>query len=175
MIRQLRVLTFIRTTLILLAALLSGCATLPGRDAPSVRVVGFEPLPSEGLELRFALKLRVQNLNESALAYDGFSVRLDLDGRGVASGVSNASGEIPRFSEAVLTLPVSISAFSAFRQMFGRVTAHQGDSDAAARPISYSLKGRLGGVDGSFATRFGDQGELDLFANRSAEPVDEVN
>lgn len=175
MIRQLRIMTFVRLTLLLLAALLSGCATLPGRDAPSVRVVGFEPLPSEGLELRFALKLRVQNLNESALAYDGLSVTLDLDGRGVASGVSNSSGEIPRFSESVLTMPVSISAFSAFRQMFGRVTASQGDGEALTRPISYSLKGKLGGVGGSFATRFDDRGEFDLFSNGSTEPPGEVN
>jgi len=41
-------------------AFLSGCATLPSNDGPSVRVVGLEPLPSEGLEVRFALKLRVQ-------------------------------------------------------------------------------------------------------------------
>lgn len=175
MIRQLRVMTFVPITLLLLAALLSGCATLPGRDAPGVRVVGFEPLPSEGLELRFALKLRVQNLNQSALTYNGLSVTLDLDGRGVASGVSNLVGEIPPFSEAVLTIPVSISAFSAIRQMFGRVTASQGDGDALSKPILYSLNGKLGGVDGAFATRFGDQGEFDLFTHGNSVPPDDAN
>jgi len=106
--------------ILFLVASLSGCATLSGSDAPNVRVVGMEPLPSEGLEVRFALKLRVQNPNESALMYDGMSVNLDLDGRGLASGVSDSAGEIPRFGEALLTVPVSISAFSAIRQLLAR-------------------------------------------------------
>jgi len=95
---------------LLLIQHLGGCATLSGGDSPNVSIVGLEPLPSEGLEVRFELSLRVQNPNESALAYDGISVKLDLDDRGVASGVSDTAGEISRFSDAVLTVPVSISA-----------------------------------------------------------------
>ena len=149
----------------LLFALLSGCATLSGGDAPNVRVVGLEPLPSEGLEVRFALKLRVQNPNENALQYDGMSVSLDLDGRGLASGVSSASGEIPRFSEAVLTVPVSISAFSAFRQLWARAGDVQGKGSALGQPIVYSLEGKLGASKGgSGVTRFSDKGELNMFA-----------
>ena len=150
----------------LLFVLLSGCATLSGSDAPNVRVVGLEPLPNEGLEVRFALKLRVQNPNESALVYDGMSVNLDLDGRGLASGVSNVSGEIPRFSEAVLTVPVSISAFSVLRQLLGRAGDMQGEGSSLGKPIVYSLKGKLGATNGSSgATRFSDRGELNLFAS----------
>ena len=149
----------------LLLALLSGCATLSGNDALNVRVVGLEPLPSEGLEVRFALKLRVQNPNESALQYDGMSVNLDLDGQGLASGVSNVSGEIPRFSDAVLTVPVSISAFSAFRQLWARAGEMQGEGGALRQPVVYSLKGKLGASKGgSGVTRFSDRGELSLFA-----------
>lgn len=57
--------------------LLSCCATLPSGDGPNVQVVGMEALPSEGLEVRFALKLQVQTPNETLLMYDGMSVRLD--------------------------------------------------------------------------------------------------
>jgi len=60
--------------LISLVTIISGCATMPGIDAPNVRVVGMEPLPSEGLEVRFALKLRVQNPNQSTLRYNGLAV-----------------------------------------------------------------------------------------------------
>jgi LEA14-like dessication related protein len=152
----------------LLLALLSGCAALSGSDAPNVRVVGMEPLPSEGLEVRFALKLRVQNPNENALVYDGMSVNLDLDGRGLASGVSNASGEIPRFSDAVLTVPVSISAFSVVRQLLARTGDMQGEGSAVNQPIAYSLKGKLGAADGSSsAIRFSDRGELNIFASEN--------
>lgn len=145
--------------------LLNGCATMAGGDAPSVRIVGLNALPSEGLELRFALKLRVQNPNENALAYDGLSVKLDLDGRGVASGVSNETGEIPRFSDKVLTVPVSISAFAALRQFLSGVKASQ--NEGFNQSIVYSLKGKLGAAAGSSgATRFSDSGEMDLFSTR---------
>lgn len=159
-----------RNTLVIVLLLLTsltGCATMSGRDAPNVRVVGLEPLQSEGLELRFALKLRVQNPNSTPLAYDGMSVTLDLDGRGLASGVSNESGEIPRFSDAVLTLPVSISAFSAFRQLLARVNDTQGEGTALSRPIVYSLKGKLGASGSALATRFKDKGEMNLFPNKN--------
>lgn len=152
----------------LLFALLSGCATLSGSDAPNVRVVGMEPLAGEGLEVRFALKLRVQNPNENALVYDGMSVNLDLDGRGLASGVSNASGEIPRFSDAVLIVPVSISAFSVVRQLLARAGDMQGEGSAVSQPIAYSLKGKLGAPAGSSgAIRFSDRGELNIFASEN--------
>jgi len=40
--------------LMMLATLLNACASMPGGvDSPVVRVVGIEPLPSEGLEARF--------------------------------------------------------------------------------------------------------------------------
>ncbi len=151
--------------MVLLMATLLGCATLSGRTPPSARVVGLEPIQSEGLELRFSLQLRLQNPNDSALPYDGMSVSLDLDGRGLASGVSDVSGVIPRFGETVLSIPVSISAFSAVRQILARVgDAQDGNSELFEKPLAYSLKGKLGGTGLSAATRFNDQGELNLFA-----------
>lgn len=151
-------------------ALLSGCASLTNSaDAPSVSVVGFEPLPSEGLEARFALKLRVQNPNEALLSYNGLSVKLDLDGKGLASGVSNATGDIARFSEEVLTIPVSISAFGVMRQLFALAKTGGGEQGALNRPIAYKLTGKFGAAPGTFGTtRFSDAGELDLFADESA-------
>ena len=150
---------------------LSGCATLTGSgDAPSVRVVGFEPLPSEGLEARFTLKLRVQNPNESTLTYNGLSVKLDLDGRGLASGVSDATGTIPRFSEEVLSIPVSISAFSALRQLLALSKSSQNGDGTTNRSIAYKLTGKLGAAQGSFGTtRFSDKGNLDFFADETVE------
>ena len=151
--------------IIIFIAVLGGCATLSGGDGPSVQVVGMEALPSEGLEVRFELKLRVQNPNETPLIYDGMSVQLDLDGRGLASGVSNTSGEIPRFSDAVLTVPVSISAFSVVRQLLARADAMEGEG-TVSQPIAYSLKGKLGAPEGSFGSvRFSDKGVLNIFAS----------
>ncbi len=157
--------------ILVVTALISGCATLSGNaDGPSVRVIGIDPLPSEGLEARFALKLRVQNPNESALSYDGLSVSLDLDGKGLASGVSDITGEIPRFSEEVLTVPVSISAFSVFRQLLALAEDAKGAGNALNRPIAYKLRGKLGAGKGTFgATRFTDSGVLDFLASEKTE------
>lgn len=159
---------------ILLACLITGCATLSGRDSPDVRIVGLEPLPSEGLELRFALKMRVINPNDTSISFDGLAVKLNLDGRGLASGVSDAKGEIPRFGEQVLTIPVSISAFSAMRQILSRVGENPDDQANLKKPISYSLSGKLGGGAGVVnSVRFATTGELDLFSDTSNEPQSE--
>lgn len=158
---------------VLIISLISGCATLGGRDSPDVRIVGLEPLPSEGLELRFALKMRVLNPNDAPISYDGFSVKLDLDGSGLASGVSDIKGEIPRFGEQVLTIPVSISAFSAVRQFLSRIGEEQTQENTITKPISYSLSGKLGGGAGLSNTfRFTTSGELDLFSTTAEEPQD---
>jgi len=161
---------YIAVTILLLGSFLGGCATLPGVDAPTVRVIGLEPLQGEGLEIRFALKLRVQNPNESALAYEGMSVSLDLDGQGLASGVSDVTGEIPRFSDAVLTVPVSISAFNVVRQVLARAKQSQSAGSVSSQPVVYRLTGKLGAPKGGFrATRFSDSGELDLFSSGNSE------
>ena len=43
----------------------------------TINVVGIEPLQSQDLEVRFAVKLRVQNPNETPIDYNG--VALDLE------------------------------------------------------------------------------------------------
>ena len=43
---------------------LGACATLGNSDPLVIDVAGIEPLPGEGLELRLAVTLRVQNPND---------------------------------------------------------------------------------------------------------------
>ena len=50
----------IRLLALLLAFALSACASLTGREPERVAVAAIEPLPGEGLELRFLVKLRLQ-------------------------------------------------------------------------------------------------------------------
>jgi len=141
--------------LILILLSLSACALFPHRDPLNINVVGIEPLPSEGLEMRFAVKLRLQNPNETAIDYSGAALDLEVNGRTLATGVSDQSGSIPRFSEAILSIPVSISAFSVLRQTLGLSQTQSLDD------LPYVLKGKLAG--GLFGTlRFVDRGTLDL-------------
>ncbi|MEZ1314728.1 LEA type 2 family protein [Pseudomonas fluorescens] len=139
----------------LLLLTLSGCALLPDRDPLNINVVGFEPLASQDMEVRFAVKIRVQNPNETAIDYNGVALDLSVNGQPLASGVSDQSGSIARFSETVLSVPVSVSAFSVLRQTLG-LTQTQ-----TLNNLPYVLRGKLAG--GLFGTkRFTDSGKLSL-------------
>jgi LEA14-like dessication related protein len=141
------------TSLLLLT--LSACALLPNRDPLNINVVGIEPLPGQGLEVRLAVKLRLQNPNENAIEYNGVALDLDVNGKLLASGVSDQQGSIGRFSEAVLVVPVSVSAFAALRQAVGLTQTESLDN------LPYTLRGKLaGGVFGTM--RFRDSGVLNL-------------
>jgi LEA14-like dessication related protein len=141
--------------LLLLALLsLTACATLPGADPLRVDLVGVEALPGQGLEMRLAVKLRVQNPNDAPMDYDGVALVLEVRGHDFASGVSDARGSIPRFGEAVLEVPVTVSAMAILRQAYAMAT---GDN---AR-LSYVARGKLSG-SGFGAARFESRGDFDL-------------
>ena len=121
------------------SALASGCAMLPGVEPLKVNVVGLDKLTGEGFELRFGVKLRVQNPNSSPIEFDGIWLDLDVNGRALATGVSDQKGSVPRYGETVITVPVSVSAVAAVRQMLGL-------ADGSSRgEMPYAVRGRLGG------------------------------
>ena len=73
----------------------------------------------------------------------------------LAAGVSDQQGHIGRYDEAVIVVPVSITAFSFLRQAYGlgQVGTLQG--------LPYKLRGKL--ASGPLGTvRFTDEGKLDL-------------
>jgi LEA14-like dessication related protein len=137
---------------------------MPALDAPRVNVVGLDPLPSEGLELRFAVKLRVQNPNESPIDYDGVALDLEVNGKPLASGVSDAKGTVPRFGETVVSVPVTMTAMAALRQALGVM---QGEP---IEEVPYRLRGKLaGGMFGSL--RFSSEGALNWPKATKPAPV----
>lgn len=140
---------------LLLACGLSACALFQARDPLNISVIGIEPLPGQDLEMRMAVKIRVQNPNESVIDYNGLALSLEVNGQPLASGVSDQQGRIGRYDEQVLVVPVSITAFAMLRQAYGlsQLQSLQG--------MPYVLKGKLaGGVLGTL--RFTDSGTLDL-------------
>jgi LEA14-like dessication related protein len=134
---------------------LSGCASMQGREPVQVFMVGVEPLQGQGLELRMMVKLRIQNPNDAPIDYNGIFVELDVQGKNFASGVSDASGTVPRFGEAVVDVPVSISAFRIARQAIGIATnEYEGK-------LTYELTGKLSGP--AFrSVRYKSRGEFTL-------------
>ena len=136
-------------------ALFSACAFMPYNDPVQVQVVGVEPLPGEGIELRFLCKLRVQNPNDTPITYDGIYLELEVRGSTLATGVSNASGTVPRYGEVVLSVPVTASALRFARQAIGFFVSGNRSK------IDYVLKGKIGSPVFS-AVRFESKGEITL-------------
>jgi LEA14-like dessication related protein len=132
------------------------------RDPLRIDVAGIDPLPSEGLEMRLAVRVRIQNPNDTVIDYSGAALDLALNGRRLASGVSGEIGTVPRYGETVLTIPVTISAFNVARQLVGFI------SSAAPSDVSYRVSGKLEG--GLFGTRrFSDEGSLELMLPSGSE------
>lgn len=134
---------------------LGGCASLQRSDPLQVTVAGIEPLQGEGLELRMLVKLRVQNPNDSPLDYDGVYVKLDVLGKTFASGVSNDTGSVPRFGEALVAVPVTVSVLRMVRQALGMMDGKPIDK------VTYEMSGKLNGPALRTA-RFRSEGEIDL-------------
>ena len=140
-----------------------GCATLQS-DPLQVTVAGIEPLQGEGMELRLMVKLRVQNPNDAPVDFDGVAVEMNVQGKQFASGVSDATGSVPRFGEAVVNLPITISAFRMIRQAMGFMTS----SSSGMEKLHYQMKGKLSGKGWS-STHFAVQGDFDF---AGAKPTD---
>jgi LEA14-like dessication related protein len=139
----------------LLMLCLSACSSFPNSDPLNVNVVGIQPLQSQDMEVRFAVKIRVQNPNDRIVNYNGVALALEINGQPFASGVSDQAGSITRYSETVLTVPVSVSAISVLRQTFGLAQLQ------TLNNMPYTLRGKLaGGLFGT--TRFTDSGKLSL-------------
>jgi len=147
-----------RALLELLAAgvlLLGGCASFQYPEPLHVIIAGVEPLEGEGMEVRMLVKLRMQNPNNSPLEFNGLSVQMDVQGKRFATGVSDAGGSIPRFGEALVEIPVSISVFSIARQAIGVLTKEYRGK------LAYEMTGRLAGPAFN-SVHFTSKGEFTL-------------
>jgi LEA14-like dessication related protein len=143
--------------------LLAGCAGLGGRDPLQVSLAGVDSLPGEGLEVRMAVKLRVQNPNDEPVDFNGVFLTLELRGLDFASGVSDAQGTVPRFGESVLVVPVTVSAYAMAKQA---LSFAMGDRSK----VNWVARGKLSG-NGFGGVRFESKGEFDLPAGLGDAPM----
>ncbi len=146
----------VRSMLLLATLMLSACASMPSHDPLQVTVAGVESIPGEGMELRMLVKLRVQNPNDTPIEFDGVSLNLDVMGRDFASGVSDQAGTVPRFGEAIIAVPVTVSLMRMARQVLGMLDGKPVDK------VTYSMSGKLHGASMFGTQRFTSKGEFDL-------------
>ena len=148
---------------------LAGCTTLPSRDPLQVTVAGIEPQQGEGLELRMLTRLRVQNPNDSPIDYRGVYVKIELQGKTFATGVTDATGTVPAFGESVIEVPVTASAMRMAHQFFGLVNAREPPDK-----LQYSMSGKLSGGGTFGSQRFEASGEFSLKPPEPAESVTSI-
>jgi LEA14-like dessication related protein len=124
---------------ILVALALSACAVIPQQEPLQVTVADIESLPSEGMELRMVVKLRVQNPNDAPVDYDGVYVKLDVLNKTLATGVSDARGTVPRYGETLIGVPVTVSALRVAMGALGFMTGPR------IEKVNYTVQGKLDG------------------------------
>ena len=140
------------------AVALAGCAIFKRTNPLQVTLAGIEPAASgasEDLEARMQLRLRVQNPNGAPIEYNGVYVELDVQNKGLASGVSNQSGTVPAFGEAVIGVPIELSYLGIAGEAMSLLTGKSLDK------VTYKMRGKLNSPT-SGALPFEAQGELNL-------------
>lgn len=132
-----------------------GCASFQYPEPINVIIAGVEPLEGAGLEVRMLVRLRIQNPNNSPLEFSGLSVQLDVQGKRFATGVSDAGGSVPRFGEALVDVPVSISVFGIARQAMSIINKE------LRGKLAYEMTGQLAGPAFN-SVNFTSKGEFTL-------------
>ncbi|MFI2809697.1 LEA type 2 family protein [Microbulbifer sp. JSM ZJ756] len=125
--------------LLLFAALFQGCTVLtPDFEEPSVQVTGLEPLPANRAgDLRFRIRLRVDNPNSVALSLSGLYYTLDLAGHEVVTGTARDLPQIPAYGSKDIAVEASANLMGSFMAA-AELMSLRGDT------VPYSLEAKLG-------------------------------
>lgn len=144
----------------LLLSLLAGCAGISGLDfdEPEVELLGLEPLPSQGLEARFLVKLRIINPNAIPLAIDGMAYDVFIRDSKILSGVSNEGISVGAYSESVAELEVAAGMFGSLALIRDLM------SNSANGGLPYKLNAKLSRSGLGGAIRVSREGTIDLNA-----------
>lgn len=97
------------TIIIAIAALVSGCASLPFYEQPQVTVttVALSPNTTSFAAPRFDIGLRVVNPNRVTLPLRGIDYSLDIGGSRLVSGMARDLPRVPANGAADFTIEVS--------------------------------------------------------------------
>jgi LEA14-like dessication related protein len=104
-------------TALLFTALLSGCATLAGLEAPDVHVANLVPLDATLFEQSVRVDLRVHNASDADLAIRGVRFVLRVNDEVLARGASGEPVTIARLSDGLLSVEARSSSIALLRQV----------------------------------------------------------
>lgn len=127
----------LRVSLFAWLLILSGCASLSMPiEAPDVKLVSVKLLPSDSLEQRLAIGLRITNPNSVSLNLVGMKYSLSLDGYDLISGVSNDIPTIESYSDTSVEVIATVDWINGLR-LLQSLIARPGSS------VSYKLDAKL--------------------------------
>jgi len=147
---------FLRTSLFALFLMVSGCASLSMPfEAPDVKLVSVKLLPSQGLEQRLAIGLRINNPNSVSLNLVGMKYSLRMQGYDLVSGVSNDIPTIAGYADTSLEVIATLDWLNGLRLLKSLI-------DSPDSSVSYELDAKLD--PGTFLPAFHvtERGVIDL-------------
>ncbi len=123
---------------LLIAVVLTACASHARLEQPNLSVVGIEMLEGSLFTQRLKVRVRVQNPNERELPIKGVSAKLEVAGNDFATGVSAQPFVVPAFGEAEFDLMVDASMAQTIIGMVGK-----GKQDGPRDSVDYRLSGKV--------------------------------
>jgi LEA14-like dessication related protein len=121
--------------LILALLILSGCAGLGRRlEMPRITLSNFSVQEIKVFESVFKIEMRVFNTNDVPLEIKGLNCNLELNGRRLATGVTNIKIDIPSYETAIVPMTLYSSVLDVVAVLRGL---------AKTEKLQYKLTGRL--------------------------------
>jgi LEA14-like dessication related protein len=151
-----------RSAILLLCtlALVAGCANVGvlDFDEPEVELLALEPLPSQGMEARFLVRLRIVNPNSIPLEIEGMAYDISIRDSKILSGVSNQGLKVDAYGESVAELEVAAGMFGSLALLRDLM------SNPVAGGLPYKLNAKLSrrGLGGTL--RVSREGQINISA-----------
>ena len=138
------------------SVLVSGCTSIgQSYQKPDIHLVSIKPLPSQSIEQRFLLGLRIINPNRAALPVRGLSYALEINGSKVLSGATGDIPQIPAYGDVLVEVTSGTSLLGSVKAL-SRILANPN------MPFSYALSVRLDSHWWLFPVTITEAGEIEL-------------
>lgn len=148
--------------LLFLIGLLAGCATMQQQfQSPKVTLTRLSLEQASLLEQRYSVGLRVQNPNDLALPIAGMAYSFRVNGRELATGVSDQRIRLGAYDEQEITVSVTSNALDI-------VALASELSRSKADTLSLSFDGHVSVLSRSLRLPFSYQGNLTVREGRLA-------
>ncbi|MBV9620083.1 MAG: LEA type 2 family protein [Gammaproteobacteria bacterium] len=120
-----------------LLMLIAGCALRPNLQPPQLSVLDVQLESLQLWQQRLRLRVHVENPNDRALAVQGLTYTLEVEGQPVANGAAGAPFTVPARGAQDFDLEVTANLAPTLIALLGRI------AQADAAPVPYHLSGEV--------------------------------